>query len=48
MCVDRFGGIPVGEPGKDHPLPIRMRLAGDNPVAMDNFGMDLTFFEAFE
>ncbi len=31
-----------------HAQPIRVRLRGDRPVAMDNFGMDLTFFEPFE
>lgn len=30
-----------------HPRPIRLRLSGDSPVAMDNFGADLTFFEPF-
>jgi hypothetical protein len=26
-----------------HPHPIRLRLRGDSPVAMDNFGVDYTF-----
>jgi hypothetical protein len=30
-----------------HPRPIRLRLCGDRPMAMDNFGADLTFFEPF-
>jgi hypothetical protein len=33
---------------KVHPRPIRVRLRGDSPVAMDNFGTDLTYFEPFE
>ncbi|MEP7359666.1 MAG: hypothetical protein ABI847_20605, partial [Anaerolineales bacterium] len=33
---------------RHHPQPIRVRLAGDGPVAMDNFGMDLTYFETYE
>ena len=28
-----------------HPHPIRLRLCGDSPLAMDNFGADYTFFE---
>lgn len=31
-----------------HPRPIRLRVRGDHPLAMDNFGTDLTFFEAYE
>jgi hypothetical protein len=31
-----------------HPHPIRVRVRGDSPVAMDNFQTDLTFFEPFE
>ena len=31
--------------GPNHPRPIRLRLKGDGPAAMDNFGMDLTFFD---
>ena len=34
--------------GRLHPRPIRVRLSGDNPVAMDNFDTDLTFFEPYE
>jgi hypothetical protein len=33
--------------GPVHPAPIRLRLRGDSPVAMDNFGQDLTFFEDY-
>ena len=31
-----------------HSHPIRLRLRGDRPLAMDNFGMDLTYFEPFD
>ena len=31
-----------------HSRPIRLRLSGDSPIAMDNFGADLTFFEPYE
>ena len=31
-----------------HAQPIRLRLRGDGPLAMDDFGTDLTFFEPFE
>ena len=31
-----------------HPHPIRLRLSGDSPIAMDNFGTDLTFFAPYE
>jgi hypothetical protein len=31
-----------------HSHPIRVRLRGDSPLAMDNFGTDLTFFEAYD
>jgi hypothetical protein len=34
--------------GSLHARPIRLRLLGDGPVAMDNFGTDLTFFEPYE
>jgi hypothetical protein len=30
-----------------HAHPIRLRLRGDLPLAMDNFGTDLTFFEPY-
>ncbi|MEP7359324.1 MAG: hypothetical protein ABI847_18875, partial [Anaerolineales bacterium] len=33
--------------GPSHPQPIRVRLRGDEVIAMDNFGMDLTYFEAY-
>jgi hypothetical protein len=31
-----------------HSRPIRLRLRGDSPLAMDNLGTDLTYFEAYE
>jgi hypothetical protein len=31
-----------------HAHPIRLRLRGDRPLAMDNFGMDLTYFAPFD
>jgi hypothetical protein len=31
-----------------HNHPIRLRLHGDRPVAMDNYGTDLTFFDPLE
>jgi hypothetical protein len=31
-----------------HNHPIRVRLHGDRPVAMDNYGTDLTFFDPLE
>lgn len=31
-----------------HPHPLRLRLRGDSPMAMDNRGADLTFFDPFE
>jgi hypothetical protein len=33
--------------GPVHPTPIRLRLRGDGPVAMENFGQDLTFFDSY-
>jgi hypothetical protein len=30
-----------------HAQPIRLRLRGDSPLAMDDFGTDLTFFEPY-
>ena len=30
-----------------HAHPIRLRLRGDSPLAMDNFETDLTFFEPY-
>jgi hypothetical protein len=31
-----------------HPEPIRLKLCGDHPVAMDNLGTDLNFFEPMD
>jgi hypothetical protein len=34
--------------GPRHQRPIRVRLRGDEVVAMDNLGTDFTFFDPYE